>query len=71
MVYRYPLESTHRIVSPPPARTLPVRTNDMYKDFYGGYRDGAVGADNDYSSVEMYMLSNHTGLVQRTENHWQ
>ena len=22
----------------------------MYKDFYEGYHDGAVGADNDYSS---------------------
>lgn len=29
---------------------LPAHTNDKYKDFYGGYHDGAVAADNDYSS---------------------
>ena len=29
---------------------LPAHTNDKYKDFYGGYHDGAVAAHNDYSS---------------------
>ncbi len=28
--------------------TLPSHTNDNYKDFYNGYHDGAVAADNDY-----------------------
>jgi hypothetical protein len=39
-----------RAVYPPPVPTFPVHTNDKYKDFYGGYHDGAVAAHNDDSS---------------------
>ena len=46
----YKAGTQERAVSPPPARTLPAHTNDMYKDFYGGYHDGAVAADSDDSS---------------------
>lgn len=50
MMFGYKAGTQERAVSSPPARTLPAHTNDMYKDFYGGYHDGAVAADNDNSS---------------------
>ena len=46
----YKAGTQERAVSPPSARTLPADTKDMYRDFYGGYHDGAVAADNDDSS---------------------
>jgi hypothetical protein len=45
----YKADTQERAVSPPPVPTLHAHTNDEYKDFYGGYHDGAV-ADNDDSS---------------------
>ena len=30
-----------------------MHTSCPYKDFYGGYHDGAVAADNDYSSGKL------------------
>ncbi|MGB8934411.1 MAG: hypothetical protein WCC17_04825 [Candidatus Nitrosopolaris sp.] len=50
MMFGYKAGTQERAVSSPPARTLPAHTHDMYKDFYGGYHDGAVAADNDNSS---------------------
>ena len=35
----YKAGTQERAVSPPPARTLPAHTNDVYKDFYRGYHE--------------------------------
>jgi hypothetical protein len=46
----YKAGTQERATSPPSEPTLPAHTNDKYKDFYGGYHDGAVAADDDDSS---------------------
>ena len=48
----YKAGTKERAVSAPPVPPLPAHTNDKYKDFYGGYDDGAVAADNDNSSAK-------------------
>jgi hypothetical protein len=56
LVSGYKAGTQERTISLARKTTLPVHTNDKYKDFYGGYHDGAVAADNDDSRQRVFIV---------------